>query len=138
MKASEAHLYIYKLVQTACTAVVINVFSFCIDFYIILMFCLLVSIYIIFSTLVIATIFGQPQYNEILTFFNLCKGNEITWPNLAYFKPKLFRRLHWGYLGSHFDSRNFRWQQGATSTPEIFSNKHSFVLTFFTTEYNLR
>ena len=79
MKASEAHLYIYKLVQTACTAVVINVFSFCIDFYIILMFCLLVSIYIIFSTLVIATIFGQLQYNEILTFFNLCKGNEITW-----------------------------------------------------------
>ena len=23
--------------------------------------------------------FGQLQYNEILTFFNLCKGNEITW-----------------------------------------------------------
>ena len=79
MKASEAHLCIYKLVQTACTAVVINVFSFCIDFYIILMFCLLVSIYIIFSTLVIASIFGQLQYSEIMTFFNLCKGNEITW-----------------------------------------------------------
>ena len=29
-------------------------------------------------------------------------------PNLAYFTPKLFRWLHWGYGGSHFDSRNFR------------------------------
>ena len=29
-------------------------------------------------------------------------------PNLAYFTPKLFRWLHWGYRGSHFDSRNFR------------------------------
>ena len=28
-------------------------------------------------------------------------------PNLAYFMPKLFRWLHRGYGGSHFDARNF-------------------------------
>ena len=26
-------------------------------------------------------------------------------PNLAYFTPKLFRWLHWGYRGSHFNSK---------------------------------
>ena len=28
--------------------------------------------------------------------------------------------------------------EGATSTPEIFGNKHSFVLTFFYNKYKLR
>ena len=37
------------------------------------------------------------------------------------------------YRGSHFDSRNFSNKQGATSTLEIFSDKHSFVLAFFGT-----
>ena len=32
---------------------------------------MMMMIYIIFSTLVIATIFGQLQYNEILTFLTL-------------------------------------------------------------------
>ena len=59
------------------------------------------------------------QLSKVKPYLSLRSGfaNE---PNLAYFKPKFLRWLHWGYGGSHFDFRNFQFQ-------------NSFFLAFFKT-----
>ena len=57
----------------------------------------------------------------LIAFLLICKNphNFLHWPgfantpNLAYFTPTLFRWLHRGYGGSHFDFRNFRLHTGS-------------------------
>ena len=59
------------------------------------------------------------QLSEVKSYSSLRAGFANK-PNLAYFKPKFRRWLHWGYGGSHFDFTNFQFQ-------------NSFFLVFFKT-----
>ena len=47
-------------------------------------------------------------------------------------------RQIWRILRQNCSDDSTEVTEGATSTPEIFGNKHSFVLTFFCNEYKLR
>ena len=69
--------------------------------------------------------------------FCVCVGigvqTDATTPNSMLGPQGSQIRQIWGILRQNFYDDSTEVTEGVTSTPEIFGNKHSFVLTFFAT-----
>ena len=68
----------------------------------------------------------QHSHICILLLLHRVNSGFANTPDLAYVTPKLFRWLHWGYGGRHFDSRKFQSQTQFLFLP--FSQQMQFTL----------
>ena len=83
----------------------------------------LICIYIFFDDWLLSTcIQWSPEptlFENALETRNVKKNTDLTWPRVRTEYAKIVQMTE--------------VTEGVTSTPEIFGNKHSFVLTFFAT-----
>ena len=79
----------------------------------------------ILSSSISSICFNIRRFAFLLLLHRVNSGFANT-PDLAYVMPKLFRWLHWGYGGRHFDSRKFQSQTQFLFLP--FSQQMQFTL----------